>query len=61
MVAGESDASWVACPYCDDPLDARRFLPWTSRPNLLSVECRCGRTVTMTTATLHRRESRTDR
>ena len=42
----------VACPYCTHDIAVAEFAPWTARPGLLTAACQCGRTVTMTAATL---------
>jgi len=48
-------ATMVACPYCTHDITVAEFAVWTARPGLLSALCECGRTVTMTSATLVRR------
>jgi hypothetical protein len=45
----------AACPYCTHSIAVAEFAPWTTRPGLLTAVCGCGRTVTMTAATLVRR------
>ena len=55
---GMTPPGYVECPYCAQSLMAQDFAAWTSRPQLLSIECACGRTVTMAAVTLRRRTAR---